>query len=144
MSGLAFFSILMASGGDELNLNNNGTVDDIEVGAAVAGIIFNSDGSITYIGNNTPADPSDEWWTGSSVDGSLYEVAFTALVAGTAPEVLAAALGVFIALSANRTYTFQADPLETITGTWRFRVRRIADNSDFAEADIPFRAEAQV
>jgi hypothetical protein len=132
----------LAAGAAKLNFNDNGDVQDVNAGLALAGITFTSAGGIIYIGNGAPANPTDEWWDGSSVDGSLYEVAYTALASGDGPTALASPLGVYIALTANRTWS-RTSVLSLADGQWTFRVRRIAIPAQFREATIRFVADGR-
>jgi len=122
-----------------LNFTNH-SISDVVIDplSATTYITFNTNGSITFYGNGSDADPSTEWWTAQPVTGigSSYEVAYTVLVSGDAPTTLAGSLGVYKDLSAPRTWGFTQSGTGSRTGTWRFRVRRISDTSVYDEADI--------
>jgi len=122
-----------------LNFTNHSISDVvIDPNIATTYITFNTNGSITFYGNGSDADPTTEWWSAQPVTGigSSYEVAYTVLVSGDAPTTLAGSLGVYKDLSAPRTWGFTQSGIGSRTGTWRFRVRRISDTSVYDEADI--------
>lgn len=105
---------------------------------ATAGIEWRSDGSYErQIGLGDAGHHPGEWWTEepSPGTGNLYEVAFTTLVSGVGPEIEAASIGVFIAMTSARLWSHDVSS-GVRTGVWRFRVRRIADTSDFVEMDL--------
>lgn len=117
------------------------TIADLETdpASAAASILFQSNGQISYVGNGAPAENPDldEWVEDQAgfSDGADYEVAYTTLVSGSGP-VSGPALGVYNALSANRTWSITQSGIGSSSGVWRFRVRRIANPNDFVEADM--------
>lgn len=128
----------MGGGGITLNLNDHDIGDTESVPtSASASVAFQEDGQIAYAGNasDTPNPDTDEWAIEqplSVADATLYEVAHTVLVSGTAP--VGAALGVYEDLSTQRIWSLGNSVSDA--GVWRFRVREIADTSNFAETDV--------
>ena len=134
----------VGGGGYELNLENH-TLSDFVISpiTATVGLTFNSNGSITYVGNTSPPSPDpNEWITeqGSFTEGASYEVAYTTLTSGDAPTS-GASLGTYVGLSVNRTWTLTT-PSTVKTGAWIFRVRKIALPSTFVEATMTVTCES--
>jgi len=132
--------IIMGTGANDVILNLNAhTVTDLKAGEAEVAISFNTNGQISYTGNIPPSPnpDTDEWvqdQTGFS-EGASYEVAYTVLVSGTGPGGDDPGLGDYQALgTVNRQWDLSAT--SDTSGVWRFRVREIADTSNFVEADM--------
>lgn len=129
--------------GITLNLNPHTVLDDITPsGQATAGITFNSNGSISFTGNNSPnPNPDDDEWVKQQAgfgSGDKYEVAFTVLVSGDAPTS-GAALGVYEAITTTRPWGLTVID-DTKSGVWTFRVRKISDVGEFVEANMTMTA----
>ena len=123
-----------AGSGVTLALTNK---TDAYVGAAngLAGFRFDTDGAVHVVAG--AFDVTDEWIDNHPVSSTIaddYEVAYTQLVSGTGPSTLAASLGVYVAISSNRTWSLTS--ATSTSGVWRFRIREIADTANFVEADL--------
>lgn len=140
--------MLAATGGEPpvftgLKLSDYFIFDEQVVGGSAAAIEFQSNGTLTFTGNDTPAEPSDEWFdphAGFS-DGNLYEVAFTVLVSGSSPDS-GAALGVYATLTSERAWAITQGGSGTNNGVWTFRIREIADpTGNFVDATMTMKAD---
>ncbi len=111
-------------------------------GTAVAGVDFLNNGGLT-LRDSTPSTLNDEWWNPNPETniGALYEVAYTQLVSGDPPNVLAAPLGSYVAITATRQWQLSVTS-GSFSGVWRFRVREIANTANFVEADMTVTADA--
>jgi len=128
-----------------LALNAHNIRDDQLVPTnAIAGIRFDNTGEVTYTGNNTPSSPdTNEWITTPTIpsdQAALFEVSLTVLVSGNGPTTLAEVIGTYIALGSNRHWFLTSGAVDS--GVWRFRVREIADNTNFVEADMTVTASS--
>ena len=120
----------------ELTLNlNNHTVSTITSGTGVVTVTFGNDGILDLIGDSTVND-IDEWTSdqpASTSKAGEYEVAYTQLVSGDGPTS-GASIGSYQALSSSRTWSMSTTL--GLSGVWRFRVREIANTSNFVEGDF--------
>ncbi len=127
-----------------LNLANKSITDFVLGGTSTATVTFGSNGQLSYTASGAPSPnpDTDEWIVQQSGfgDGALFEVAYTSLVSGTGPSS-GAGLGVYQALSSNRSWSLTRSSGGSVSGVWRFRVREIANTSNFVEADMSMSAE---
>lgn len=126
-----------------LKLSDYFIFDEEVTGSAAAAIEFQSNGTLTFTGNDTPAEPSDEWFNPHAgfSDGNLYEVAFTVLVSGSSPDS-GAALGVYATLTSERAWAITQGGSGTNNGVWTFRIREIADpTGNFVDATMTMKAD---
>jgi hypothetical protein len=127
-----------AGGGITLNLTNHSKSDIAgDPGTAIVTVRFNNDGILTLIGLGT-TNYDDEWIIEQPVDSAVagdYEVAYTQLVSGDGPSS-GSGLGVYAGLSIDRQWTLSQTGTGTKSGVWKFRVREIADTSNYVEANM--------
>lgn len=134
-----FQMMFMAAGGSGvvLNLNAHNVLDDITPsGSASANISFQSNGQVTFTGNNSPPSPDTDEWDSNQPngDGALYEVALTQVVSGDSPDV-GPSVGVYSPLSSPVGWSVSVTN-DTHSGVWKIRVREIADpGGNFVEAN---------
>lgn len=147
MTAIMLGQSAVAAAGVTLNLNPH-IITDIRVDPsnASAGINFLANGTITFTGNSTPTSPDIDEWVKEQVgfaSGAQYEVAYTALVGGTAPTTLAAAEDTFVALSSTRTWSLERGVLGTFSGTYTFVVREIANTANSVTANMTVTATVE-
>lgn len=125
-----------------LKITPHTVIDTALFGNAEIEITFGLDGELSFVGSGAPTT-TNEWMSPQAgfSDGGLFEVALTGLIAGSSPTPTSGpSLLTYTTLTSDVTWTkiFSGANPSTLTGTWRFRVREIADNSNFAEANLSY------